>query len=62
MRQFSDSEIRNLWAKHFPKRLSFCFMVELRAARHLSGDEDLLVKVHETLVALGIPREDKKAG
>jgi hypothetical protein len=33
-------------------------MVEHRAARGATGDEDLLVKVHEILIALGIPRDE----
>ena len=64
----SDDDIRWLSAQHFPKRpddpkskavwLAFCIMVEHRVAHNVSDDEDLLVKVHETLIALGIPRDE----
>lgn len=66
--KLSNEDIRRLWAKHFPKRLedpksktlclAFYLVVEERAARNTTDDEDLLVEVHEALNYLGIPRDE----
>jgi hypothetical protein len=66
--KLSNEEILDLWTKHFPKRLddpkskalclAFCLIVEERAACDTADDEDLLVKVHEALARIGIPREE----
>lgn len=47
-----DPESKAAW-------LAFCIaiLVEHRAVPHASDNKDLLVKVNETLIALGIPRD-----
>jgi len=66
--KLSDTEIGALWTRYFPMRLNepsskavclaICLIVEERAARNATGDEDLLVEVTRALIALGIPRNE----
>jgi hypothetical protein len=68
MSKSSVEVVRELWIEHFPKRkadawsetlcLAFCLTVEEVAGRQASADDDLIDKVHEVLVAIGIPREE----
>lgn len=68
MRKSSVDVVRELWIEHFPKRkanawsgtlcLAFCLTVEEVAGRQASADDDLVDKVHEVLVAIGIPRDE----
>jgi hypothetical protein len=66
--QLTDDEIGVIWARHFPMRLenpmskavclAICLLVEEKASRSATGDEDPLVEVDRALISIGIPRDE----
>jgi hypothetical protein len=66
--KLSDEEIRELWAKHFPKRHDdvksqtlceiFRLVIERRAADYAQRQDEIIEEVDHEFAAVGIPRSE----